>query len=172
MTAAHEPDPALCQNFAQQNQGVWRRRFGWATAAILMVAGIFTQLAIGSGQELKRQLDNNSALVRSHTRIAEDIRPFLLVFFIALVAFLYLERRKRLAGGAEQVSMKSSVLMGTFGATLVFGAASIYWIARIGHTGAKAVWQPKMAHESRENRNGTQEIPRANTSRESGENGG
>lgn len=50
-------------------QGPRRRRFEIATAAILVVAGIFTQL------------DNNSALVRAHTKIAENIRPFLFRFF-------------------------------------------------------------------------------------------
>ena len=123
----------------------WRRRFGWATAAILAVAGIFTQLAISSGQTLAHQLDNRSALVRAHTRIAEDIRPFLLLFFIALVGFLYLERRRR---GVGAVTLKTPILIGAFAATIVFAGTSIYWVARIGHTGSKAVWQPKIARET------------------------
>ena len=131
----------------------WRRRFGWATAAILAVAGIFTQLAISSGQTLKHQLES-TALLRAHSRIAEDLRPFLLAFFIALVAFLLLERRQRVAG---TVTMKNPMLIGTFLAALLFAGVSNYWVARIGHTGAKAVWQPKIARETRENGQGIQE---------------
>ena len=134
----------------------WRRRFGWATAVILIVAGIFTQLAIGSGQALKGEL-NRTALLRAHTQIAENIRPFLLVFFIALVAFLYLERRMRTTG--TSVTMRNPMLIGTFAATLLFAGLSTYWAVRIGHTGSKAVWQPKISHESGENRNSTQEKP-------------
>jgi uncharacterized membrane protein len=131
----------------------WRRRFGWATAAILVVAGIFTQLAITSGKTLKHQLES-TALLRAHTRIAEDLRPFLLLFFIALVAFLLLERRQRATGKA---TMRNPMLIGTFVATLLLAGMSNYWVARIGHTGAKAVWQPKIAREARKNGQGTQE---------------
>ena len=88
--------------------------------------------------------------------IAEDIRPFLLLFFIALVAFLYLERRMRADG---PVNLKHPMLIGTFVATVLFAGSSVYWVARIGHTGSKAVWHPKISHESGENRNGTQEKP-------------
>ena len=58
----------------------WRRRLGIATAIVLVAAGIATQLAISSGQTLKGQLEE-TALIRAHTHIAEDIRPFLLLFF-------------------------------------------------------------------------------------------
>jgi uncharacterized membrane protein len=138
----------------------WRRRFGIATAVVLIVAGISTQLAISSGQTLRGQLER-TALIRAHTDIAENIRPFLLLFFIALAAFLYFEWRQRAVG---PVTMRNPVLIGTFAATLVFAGVSLYWVQRIGHSGAKAVWQPKMANETRENRTGTQEKP--------GENGG
>lgn len=132
----------------------WRRRFGWATAVVLMVAGIFTQLAIGSGQALKGEV-KRTALERAHTQIAEDIRPFLLLCFIALVAFLYLERRHRADG---PVSMKNPILAGTLAVTILLAATSVYWVIRIGHTGSKAVWQPKIsAHENSENTNGGQE---------------
>ncbi len=120
----------------------WRDRLGWATAIVLMVAGIFTQLAIGSGQALRNELDNNTELVRAHVSIAEQIRPYLLLFFIFMVAFLWIERKRRLAG--QSASMRTPSLAILFVLTIVFGAASVYWVVRIGHTGAKAEWQPKM----------------------------
>jgi uncharacterized membrane protein len=125
----------------------WRRRFGWATAAILVVAGICTQLAISSGQTLRRTLDNDTALVKAHVAIAENIRPWLLLFFLALVAFLWLERRQRETG---TVDMRQPLLAGTLVASIVFGVVSVYWVQRIGHTGAKAVWEPKMKEAQRQ----------------------
>jgi uncharacterized membrane protein len=129
----------------------WRRRFGLATAVILGVAGIFTQLAIGSGQALEESTEKGEALVKAHTRIAEDIRPWLLLFFIALVAFLFLERRAR-AGGP--VDMKQPWLLGTLVVAIAFAGMSVYWVQRIGHSGAKAVWHEKYREGGREGLDG------------------
>jgi uncharacterized membrane protein len=126
----------------------WRSRFGWATAAVLVVAGIFTQLAISSGKTLRHSLEE-TALMKAHVRIAEEIRPFLLLFFLALVAFLWLERRQRSAS-ERPVSMRNPLLAGSLAVAVVFGAISVYSIQRIGHSGAKAVWQPKMNQAKRQ----------------------
>jgi uncharacterized membrane protein len=123
----------------------WRDRLGWATAAILVVAGIFTQLAIGSGQALEDSSERD-ALVRAHTKIAEDIRPWLLLFFVALVAFLWLDRRRRAATTDASTTgrgLRDPLLIGLFVATVAFAGVSVYWVQRIGHSGAKAVWHDK-----------------------------
>lgn len=120
----------------------WRDRLGWATAVVLVFAGIFTQLAIGSGQALRNELDTNGPLVRAHVSIAENVRPWLLLFFVFLVAFLWVERKRRLDG--RSVSMKTPALAILFALTIGFGAVSTYWVVRIGHTGARAEWQHKM----------------------------
>ena len=125
----------------------WRDRFGWATVVLLGVTGIFTQLAIGSGQQLEEASDEHDALLRAHTSIAENIRPWLLLFFLALVAFLWFERRQRQGGG--DASMRNPVLAGLFALTIVFAGVSVYWVQRIGHTGAKSAWQEKYQRETR-----------------------
>lgn len=125
----------------------WRRRFGWGTVVILGVAGIFTQLAIGSGQALEESTREGDALVKAHTRIAEDIRPWLLLFFIALVAFLLLERRAREHG---PVDIKQPLLLGTLVVAIAFAGMSVYWVQRIGHSGAKTVWHEKYQEGGRE----------------------
>ncbi len=129
----------------------WRDRLGWATAVVLVIAGIFTQLAIGSGQALRDELDRNGALVRAHVSIAENVRPWLLLFFVFLVAFLWVERRRRLED--RSVSMRTPVLAILFALTVGFGAVSTYWVVRIGHTGAKAEWQHKMKVAQQRERN-------------------
>ncbi len=128
---------------ALMSLGLWwepfRRRFGWATVVVLGVAGVFTQLAIGSGQALEESLNERSTLLHAHTRIAEDVRPWLLLFFVALVAFMLIERRQRANGST---SMRSPLLISTL-VGVVFAGISVYWVQRIGHSGAKSVWDAK-----------------------------
>ena len=121
----------------------WRDRFGWAIAVILAAAGILTQLAIGSGQALQRTSERN-ALVRAHTSIAEEIRPWLLLFFIALVALLWLERRRSPHDDTTNRNLlRDPLLIALFSATVTLGAVSVYWVQRIGHSGAQAVWHDR-----------------------------
>src|SRR5579871_5886442 len=60
---------------------------GCWVCGILVVAGIATQLAISSGQAL-REYVQETQLVRDHTRIGENIRPWLLLLFLALVGVM------------------------------------------------------------------------------------
>jgi hypothetical protein len=90
--------------------------------------------------------------VRAHAKIAEDIRPWLLLFFVALVAFLWLDRRRR-ARATDTTDdgrgLRDPVLIGLFVATIAFAGMSVYWVQRIGHSGAKAVWQDRGREGSR-----------------------
>src|SRR5262245_25896787 len=71
-----------------------RSIIGWWVCGLLVVAGIATQLAISSGQDLKHYV-RESDLVRQHTRIGENIRPWLLLMFLALVGVLLVDRALR-----------------------------------------------------------------------------
>jgi hypothetical protein len=117
-----------------------RQRIGWWVCGILVVAGIATQLAIDSGQSLKDYV-RESALVRDHTRIGENIRPWLLLLVLALVGVMIVDRtlrRRREAPSRRDplriVGVALSIL------SIVFAGFSVYWIYRIGHSGSKAVW--------------------------------
>ena len=68
--------------------------------------------------------------------------------------------------------MKNPVLIGTFVATLAFAGISIYWVQQIGHTGSKAVWEPKLGHENGEKKSGTEDSPKTSAPNEPQENGG
>lgn len=120
----------------------WRDRLGWATVIILGFTGIMTQLAIGSGEALEEASNEREALLKAHTSIAENIRPWLLLFFVFLLAFLLVIRRRRQAGRSE--SLRNPVLAILFALTLVNATISVYWVQRIGHTGAESVWHEKV----------------------------
>jgi hypothetical protein len=118
-----------------------RQTIGWWVCGILVVAGIATQLAIDSGQSL-REYVRESALVRDHTRIGENIRPWLLFLFLALVGVMIIDRTLQRRPETPSRDPLRIVGIGLSALSIVFAAFSVYWIYRIGHSGSKAVWQP------------------------------
>jgi hypothetical protein len=117
-----------------------RSMIGWWVCGLLVVAGIATQLAISSGQDLKHYV-RQSDLVHQHTRIGENIRPWLLLLFLALVGVMLIDRalRRRPAPPGTRDPL-AIVGIGLSVLSIVFAAMSVYWIYRIGHSGSKAVW--------------------------------
>jgi hypothetical protein len=118
----------------------WRSMIGWWVCGLLVVAGVATQLAISSGKSLRGYVRETS-LVRAHTHIGENIRPWLLLMFLALVGVMLVDRVVRNSGDSPP-SWLRPVGIGLSVASIVFSAVSVYWIYRIGHSGSKAVWQP------------------------------
>jgi len=119
-----------------------RSALGWWVCGILVVAGIATQLAISSGQSLQSYV-KETALMHEHTRIGENIRPWLLLLFLALVGVMLIDRavkhRAQRPEGSDLLQIAGVVLSAL---SIVFAALSVYWVYRIGHSGSKAVWQP------------------------------
>jgi hypothetical protein len=117
-----------------------RAMVGWWVCALLVVAGIATQLAISSGKSLRAYV-RESALIHEHTRIGENIRPWLLLMFLALVGVMLVDRARRrrpeAPDGRDPLRIAGVALAVL---SLVFAAMSTYWIYRIGHSGSKAVW--------------------------------
>ena len=117
-----------------------RRAIGWWVAGLLVIAGIATQLAIESGKNL-REYVHRTALVREHVHIGENIRPWLLLMFLALVGVMIVDRNDQAARGAatgRDPLRIAGVVLAVL--SIVFSAMSVYWIYRIGHSGSKAVW--------------------------------
>jgi hypothetical protein len=117
-----------------------RSMIGWWVCGILVVAGIATQLAITTGKDLRHYV-RESDLVRQHTRIGENIRPWLLLMFLALVGVMLIDRvrqrRAEVPSGRDPLQI-FGIALSTL--SIVFAAMSVYWIYRIGHSGSKAVW--------------------------------
>lgn len=113
---------------------------GWWVCGILVVAGIATQLAIDSGQSLQEYVRETS-LVRDHVRIGENIRPWLLLMFLALVGMMLVDRavkRRAEAPPSRDPLRVAGIALSVL--AMVFSAMSVYWIYRIGHSGSKSVW--------------------------------
>jgi uncharacterized membrane protein len=117
-----------------------RPTIGWWVCGIVVVAGVATQLAISSGQALEDYV-KESALIRDHTRIGEDIRPWLLLMFLALLSVMLTERAMRRRGKAAEGRNVLQIARVTLSVlSIVFAGVSVYWVYRIGHSGSKAVW--------------------------------
>jgi hypothetical protein len=116
-----------------------RRQIGWWVCGILVVAGIATQLAIDSGQSLKHYVPE-SALVRDHTRIGQNIRPWVLLLFLALLGVMLIDRTLRRRDEPSSHDLLRVVGIVVSALSIVFAGVSVYWIYRIGHSGSKAVW--------------------------------
>jgi hypothetical protein len=117
-----------------------RPMIGWWVCGIVVVAGIATQLAISSGQSLEEYV-KETELVRDHTRIGENIRPWLLLMFLALVGLMLVDRAIRRRG--EPVARTDALQIARVAlsvVSIVFAGISVYWVYRIGHSGSKAVW--------------------------------
>ena len=138
----------------------FRAKIGWFVVGIVFVAGIATQLTIMSGQNL-REYVQETPLVRAHVHLGENIRPWVLLMFLALVGVMVVAevsaRRTapaRTRGRRDALRITGLALAGL---SIVFSAMATYWIYRIGHSGAKAVWAPtqvKIDRGTREPRQG------------------
>jgi hypothetical protein len=119
-----------------------RDRIGWVVVGIVFVAGITAQLTISSGQSLKHYV-RESQLVRDHTHMGENIRPWVLLMFLALLGVMIVarvaRRRAEAPAGRDPLKIAGIVLAAL---SIVFSVMATYWIYRIGHSGSKAVWAP------------------------------
>jgi uncharacterized membrane protein len=107
-----------------------RDRFGWLVLALAVVAGLSTQLAIGSGKALQHSVPPSAAL-HHHTAIAESIRPLMLLLFLAGLALMLAHRRR--AGRAA--------LGAIAGIAVVLAVVANVRLFQIGDSGARATWE-------------------------------
>jgi hypothetical protein len=119
-----------------------RDRIGWVVVGIVFVAGITTQLAVDSGQGLKEYV-RESRLMQDHARMGENIRPWVLLMFLALLGVMivarFARRRDEVTQGRDPLKIAGIVLAAL---SIVFSGMATYWIYKIGHSGSKAVWAP------------------------------
>jgi hypothetical protein len=120
-----------------------RDRLGWVILGLSIVAGLSTQLAIGSGKALVDSVPKSSALDR-HVAIAESIRPLALLLFLVALGVMLIDRRTRTDWPFRRRSQMtppvwvSPVLAAL---TAVVALATCARLYQIGDTGAKATWQ-------------------------------
>lgn len=124
-----------------------RARIGWATVVLAGAATVFSFLAVGSGEQLEEAVEGTAdeRLLHAHTSIGENIRIWILLLFLVLLALMLFDHyRSRVVAerAPSRISPQSAKAVGVTLSVLAIALAAVstYWIARIGHTGAKASW--------------------------------
>lgn len=104
----------------------WAR---WATPAVAVVAALAVPVATSTGEGLERGVPH-STLVEQHARLGDTLLPLMGAVALLAVVLAWLHRR-----GAKGVPIVAvSLLVG------LASVGTLVQVARIGHTGASAVW--------------------------------
>lgn len=139
----------------------WRRRIGWIVVALTGIAVVAVQLAISSGEALQEAAEARTPerLLEHHRDVAEQVRPFTVLFFFAVAGLMvwdwYARRQATREATAESAVAKRSVRLALVGLSALLALASTIGIVRAGHTGADATWgRVKITGEGGEGREG------------------
>jgi hypothetical protein len=100
------------------------------------------QLAIGSGETLEESV-RESDLVEDHAGMSDALLPLSAGLFVAVLALIGTDRwlarhsedGDRPSGGGRRWAIGGLAVV-----TIAIASVSTVWIYRIGHSGAKAVW--------------------------------
>lgn len=104
----------------------WRSRYGWLTAALLLVATVLTPVATSSGEALEKRVGDPG----EHADLGDALIWFELALLVTLVVLLYLDRVGR--GGTLLKVVPVLVV--------VAAVAAGIQVYRVGDSGARAAW--------------------------------
>jgi hypothetical protein len=121
---------------------VWppvRRRLGWILVVLAGVAVVATVLATRSGSALKRYVIRTS-LVRQHTRIGGNLTIWVVLLFVLLAAEVVWDYFSGRSAGRVSPIVNRGILVTLGALSILVASVSVYWVYRIGHSGARASW--------------------------------
>lgn len=119
-----------------------RRWAGWLTAVPAVAVAILVPITSQSGEALEHRV-GKSALIEAHSELADQLLPFVIVMAVLAVALVWLTRAER-KDGVAPAGRNRSILMGVVVLSVLAGLASVVQVARVGHSGATAVWSEDM----------------------------
>ena len=113
----------------------WRQRIGWWVVGTAAVSLLFVQLAMSSGESLQEHVGER-ALVQRHAELADPLRPLSFAVVALSGALMFVDRRRRTVAPGRMHTVQAVVVV----ASVVAAGTSVVQLARVGHSGAKAVW--------------------------------
>lgn len=108
----------------------WRGALGWATLVLIGVGGFASWVAKESGEQLSQRV----GLPQQHAEWGDRLPLVALIFFIVALGW-YLWQRKSRGVGVTVLGI----------AAIVLAAATIALTTLVGHSGAVAVWEGRIA---------------------------
>ncbi len=116
----------------------WRATYGWLTVLVAAVATVLVPVATSSGESLQERVGDSPA-ISDHAELGDQLLIFMVPTLAVAAAIVWLDRRRRAGSGQPRLLMVTSVL------GVVLAIAVGVQVARIGHSGATAVWKPVIA---------------------------
>lgn len=125
-----------------------RRRLGIVTTLLALVALISVPIATEAGEALEEQV-NETALTELHTNLGDKLLPWTIALF--LVAALhwvwttYFTGEGRYAKRVTSRPLRTTITVVLMIAVIVVVIGSVVMVVVIGESGAKAVWDTRLA---------------------------
>ena len=124
----------------------WRRRFGWWLVAALVMVFVTVLFAMASGEAFDDLLDG-LVDVSKHESLAATTRNLMVLWIVALVALLVVERRSSDADVAAEMPTTNRgaiglrlVVPGLAVLAAILAVLSTVWMVQTGHEGARVTW--------------------------------
>jgi uncharacterized membrane protein len=114
----------LCATWA-----TFRRQAGWLVVALALVSVVAIQFTQESGESLERHV-RKTHLVEEHAELADALLPIEAGVLVLGAGMMLAERRRSMRTIATSLAVLFALT----------GVASTVQVARVGHSGAKAVW--------------------------------
>jgi hypothetical protein len=121
---------------------VWtplRRRLGWALVVLAGLAVVATVLATKSGSALKRYVVRTS-LVRQHTHIGGNLTIWVVLLFVLLAAEVVWDHLGQRSPERVSLGFSRGITVVLCVLSILVASVSVYWVYKIGHSGARAAW--------------------------------
>ncbi len=116
----------------------WRLRYGFLVTVVAVLAAVAIPVATQSGEELQGRVGNPG----EHAELGDQLIWFAVPLVLVAAALWLLPLRGRRAGGdgPGRGLMTAVAVLG-----IVVAVANGYQVFRVGDSGAKAVWEDKIA---------------------------
>lgn len=110
---------------------------GVLTPITAVIALILVPLSTSSGEDLEEQV-NESAILETHAELGETLMPWMIAVTVLAIVLYWIDWRSRKGTGPSSPSR--AIALGLAGVSVVAFAGTTVQVARVGHSGAKAVW--------------------------------
>lgn len=123
---------------------VFRRWARLLPLGLALAALVLVPITVESGEALRERV-GESPLVQTHANIARGLLPWTLVLFIVAAVLLWWNWNEQKATAPRAPKWVALVLAVT---AVLAATGTVVQAIRIGHSGATAVWSPKISSTS------------------------